>query len=126
MSLYWTIESKTRSVTVIAEGAVSHSDIAACRDAIAGARARPYRKLVDARAAQLPEQMDEVVQAAADIRLHDQQSADPAGPLAVVLTVDQRESPLLARFFGILATARRPMRIFSDPAAARRWLDEEA
>jgi hypothetical protein len=42
------------------------------------------------------------------------------GPLAVVVPADKAE--LVSRVLGILATADRPMRIFSDAEPARRWI----
>ena len=42
------------------------------------------------------------------------------GPLAVVIADNKYE--LLARVLGILAAARRPMRIFNDAGKARQWL----
>ena len=121
MSLHWTIDSKLRRVTLVVEGSVSSNDVDVCRQAVVGAKARPYAKMVDGRAGEMPKDMAEVVDLGADIRGHHDNTV---GALAIVLTREQRESPLLARFFGILATARRPMRVFSDPAAARRWLDD--
>jgi hypothetical protein len=120
MSLYWTIESKTQRVTLAAEGEVSRGDVEAYLNVVIGAKARSYAKLVDWRAAALPKDMEEAVALGADLR---SRPDHPVGPLAIVLTAEQRESPLVARFLGILATVSRPMRLFSDPAAAHRWLD---
>ena len=46
------------------------------------------------------------------------------GPLAVVLSEDQCTQ--MSRVLGILAAAKRPMRVFSDVDKARKWLDSPA
>lgn len=45
------------------------------------------------------------------------------GPLAVVVSDAQLDR--VSRLLGILATAGRPMRVFNDLEAARRWLDRQ-
>jgi hypothetical protein len=50
----------------------------------------------------------------------------PHGPLAVVLSEEQRQSEELARVLGVLLSARRPMRVFSSVRTASRWLDDNA
>jgi len=44
----------------------------------------------------------------------------PLGPLAIVIPADKY--PLLSRVLGILATPRRPMRLFTEVDRARKWL----
>ena len=51
MPLYWTIDSKARLFTGVAEGNVSLDDALDLLEAMAGARAMAYRKLFDGRAA---------------------------------------------------------------------------
>jgi hypothetical protein len=46
------------------------------------------------------------------------------GPLAVVLSGENQV--ILARLLGILATARRPMRLFTSPRAAQQWVAANA
>jgi hypothetical protein len=45
------------------------------------------------------------------------------GPLAVVVAADKEK--LLGRLFGMLAVAKRPMRVFNDPAQAYRWIEKQ-
>ena len=50
MALHWFIDSRKRLIVVTAEGPVSRADIDGLLDAVTGAKALPYRKLVDATA----------------------------------------------------------------------------
>lgn len=43
------------------------------------------------------------------------------GPLAVVIPDDKYY--LIARVLGMLAAAKRPMRVFNNPEKARQWLN---
>jgi hypothetical protein len=45
-----------------------------------------------------------------------------AGPLAIIMPREKYDQ--FARMLGILAVPERPMRFFTDAAAARAWLDE--
>ena len=47
MALYWTINSRKRTVDVVADGDVSMADAMAFFDAVEGANALPYSKLLD-------------------------------------------------------------------------------
>lgn len=44
-----------------------------------------------------------------------------SGAFAIVLLHDQAE--LVARMLGVLASADRPLRLFTSPTPARRWLE---
>ena len=50
MGLHWFIDSRQRLIVVTAEGPVSRADIDGLLDAVTGAKALAYRKLVDATA----------------------------------------------------------------------------
>ena len=59
------------------------------------------------------------------VRIRDLQNADVEhGPLAIAVPDDKYM--LLSRVLGILAAARRPMRVFKDADRARKWLDSPA
>jgi hypothetical protein len=45
------------------------------------------------------------------------------GPLAIVVTTEHTHG--LARLFGALAAADRPIKIFRDIRAAQRWLEAQ-
>src|ERR1044072_10032948 len=105
MPLYWTIDSKARLFTGVADGDVSLNDAIDLLEAMAGARAMAYRKLFDGRAATPSMTPDELLSLCARIRsYHDQ------GMMGALALVAQGEPPLgFARPLGGLGPAgRRP------------------
>ncbi len=122
MPLYWTIDSKARLFTGVAEGNVSLSDAVGLLEAMAGARAMSYRKLFDGRAAIPTMTPDEMLSLCARVReYHDQ---GMMGALALVGTPEQTIT--FARLLGALASAERPIRVFTNLRQARSWIDEQA
>ena len=122
MPLYWTIDSRERLMTAVAEGGVSKEEANAYLDAMAGARAGSYRRLFDGSGGVPLMDAGDIMELA--VRMRDMQQHGEPGPLAVVMPRDKYE--LFARMLGILAVPDRPIRFFGDPAAARAWLDEPA
>ena len=64
MALYWTIDSRKRTVDVVADGDVSMADAMAFFDAVEGANALSYSKLLDgtrARAAMTPDDVLSII-----------------------------------------------------------------
>ena len=118
MPIYWTIDSKQQLVVVTAEGDVSRADADDYLDAIEGGGALAYRKLYDARAGNVVMNHDEMMEIAVRLRSYHHR---PVGPLAIVLSDDKAEAA--ARVLGILASADRPIRLFTSLAPARRWID---
>ena len=119
MAIDYLIDSRQRLVIVTAEGEITRRDAETYIEAIVGANALDYRKLFDWRAgvpAMDPEELMSIVVQARSY--HDR----PHGALAIVLTERQRQSPQLSRLLGVLASARRPMRVFASVRAARNWL----
>jgi hypothetical protein len=117
LPLFWTIDSKKRWVELIAAGAVTRNDVTDFLVVVSGARAFGYRKLFDGREGACGLSNEELVAAGAEVRsYHD----GDMGPLAVLFPLVQTQR--LARLLGILASARRPMRIFTSRISARRWL----
>jgi hypothetical protein len=104
----------------VAEGGVSSEEANAYLDAMAGARAGSYRRLFDGSHGE-PLMDDEDIMGLA-VRMRGMQELGQAGPLAIVMPRDKHKQ--FARMLGILAVPDRPMRFFSDPDAARAWLDE--
>jgi hypothetical protein len=122
MPLYWTIDSRRRAVELVADGEVSMADVMAFFDAIEGAEALTYSKLLDgtrARAAMTPDDMLSIV-----VRIRALHALGTMGPLAVVATAEQAER--IARLLGAAAVANRPMRLFDDVKQARRWLEAQS
>lgn len=127
MGLHWFIDSRARLIVVTAEGAVARAEIDELLDTVVGARALAYRKLVDARAGKFALSALDILAIGARVRsLH----AGSVGAVAIVLPGrlpgdgEPEEAPtLVARLIGILASAKRPLRLFKSVPAARRWLD---
>ncbi|WP_422031279.1 hypothetical protein [Reyranella sp.] len=92
-------------------------------DILVGSEALGYRKLFDGSQADTRLTALEILQIG--VRIRGLQAAGVAlGPLAVVIPDDKY--PLLSRVLGILATPRRPMRIFNRTSQARKWLETAA
>ena len=118
MPLYWTIDSRQQLVVVTAEGDVTRADAEEYLDVIENGGALAYRKLYDGRAGNLAMSRDEMMAIAARFRSYHHR---PVGALAIVLPGNQAE--LVARMLGILASADRPLKLFTSVAPAQRWID---
>jgi hypothetical protein len=103
---------------VTAEGDVTRADAEEYLDAIEGGGALAYRKLYDGRDGNVAMSHDEMMAIAARFRSYHHR---PVGALAIVLLHDQAEP--VARILGILASAERPLKLFTSLAPARRWID---
>ncbi len=127
MALHWFIDSRKRLIIVTAEGPVSRAEIDGLLDAVTGAKALGYCKLVDATAGKFALNALELLAIGARVRsLH----AGSVGAVAIVLPDrlprdgEPADAPtLVARLIGILASAKRPLRLFKSVPAAKRWLD---
>jgi hypothetical protein len=122
MPLYWTIDSKDRLFTGVGEGEVTLDDAMSLLEAMAGAGALPYRKLFDARAVTSKMTAEELLGVCAKIRTYRDQG--PVGAVAIVATPELTLS--FARLLGALASADRPMKVFTSLRQARNWLDQQA
>jgi hypothetical protein len=121
MPIYWKIDSKQQLVVVTAEGDITRADVDDYLDAVEGGGALAYRKLYDARAGKVVMDHDEMMAIAFRIRsYHDQR----VGALAIVLAEEVAE--LAMRMLGVLATADRPLKLFTSLAPAQRWIDRLA
>ncbi len=127
MALHWFIDSRKRLIVVVAEGPVSRAEIDELLDAVTGAKALGYRKLVDATAGRFALSAIDLLAIGARVRsLH----AGSVGAVAIVLPDrlprddEPEDAPtLVARLIGILASAKRPLRLFKSVSFAKRWLD---
>lgn len=120
MPLYWVIDSRERLMTAVADGGVTKEEANAYLDAMVGARALSYRRLFDGSAGETLMSSDDIMALA--VRMRSMQQYEHPGPLAMVMPRDKHEQ--FARMLGVLAVPDRPIRFFSDAAAARAWLDE--
>lgn len=121
MPIKWTIDHEQRMLTAVCEGGVMLRDIEAYLDAVVVAGAMPYRKLFDGTQGEPAMSEEEVMVLGARIRAYHGEGR--MGALAIVVVSDHTHG--LARLFGALAAADRPIRIFRDERAARRWLEAQ-
>jgi hypothetical protein len=92
-------------------------------DVLVGSKALGYRKIFDGSRGETTMSALEILALGVRIRsLH--AGGDALGALAVVVPDDKYL--LLSRVLGILAAAKRPMRIFKDLEKARTWLNSPA
>jgi hypothetical protein len=127
VGLHWFIDSRKRLIVVTAEGPVTRAEIDELLDAVTGAKALGYRKLVDTRAGRFALSAIDLLAIGAKVRsLH----AGSVGAVAIVLPGrlpgddEPEDAPtLVARLIGILASAKRPLRLFKGMLAAQRWLE---
>lgn len=123
MPVRWTINSETRLFEAICTGLVEADEIHRMLDVLVGSDALGYRKLFDGSQADTRMGALDVLNIGVRMRtLHG--DGAPLGPLAVVIPGDKY--PLLSRVLGILATPRRPMRVFTEVDRARKWLETAA
>ena len=119
MSLHWTIDPQQRLVTAVADGDVTRAEFEAFLDAMRNAGAYSYRKLFDGLRGDTQMGPEELLALGARMRASHEEG--PIGALAAVISDDKAE--LVARVLGILATAKRPMRVFRQITPARRWIN---
>jgi hypothetical protein len=118
MPLHWTIDSRAKLLTVVAEGVVTQAEFESYLDLIDQAGLHVYRKLfdgIDADTSMGPEQI-----LAVGVRMRTSHQTQPVGPLAVVVPEDKVAR--VSRVLGMLAAARRPMRVFHAVGPARNWI----
>ena len=122
MPLHWTVDSKDRLVITVADGDVTRAEVEDFLEAMNGAGTRGYRKLFDGSRGETAMTPEDMLAIGVQIRAHHATGGKP-GAMAVV--VPPHKAELVSRVLGILATADRPMRIFSEPEPARRWIESQ-
>ena len=120
MPLYWSIDSRERLMTAVADGGVGKEDAMAYLAAMVGAQAGSYRRLFDAIRGEPLMTADEIMELAVEVRRV--QALVAPGPLAIVMPRDRFDQ--FARLLGVLAVPKRPLQFFIDPEAGRAWLDQ--
>lgn len=120
MPLHWTVDSKERLVITIADGDITREEAESYLTAVNGAGTHTYRKLFDGSRGETRMTSEDMLAIGAQIRGWQAAGGGKPGPLAVV--VPPHKAELVSRVLGILATADRPMRIFSEAEPARRWI----
>ena len=123
MPLHWTIDSRLQTFVVTCDGGVDLAELNEMLDAVVGANGLGYRKLFDGTHGDT--QMSETDMLSIGARMRALQGhAEDHGPLAIVVPHNKHE--FMSRVLGILAAAKRPMRVFNDADKARKWLDSPA
>lgn len=117
MSLIWNVDSESRLVTATANGNVTRADVDAFLDSVEGETVRQYCKVIDVR--QGSTTMDASDLLALGVRVRSLHSR-PTGPVAIILP--KTDGQLIGRLLGILAAAKRPLRLFDDLPPAMRWI----
>jgi len=118
MPVHWTIDSKHRLMTVVAEGDVTRPEFEAYLDMIDNAELYAYRKLFDGGAADTSMGAENIL--AVGVRMRSAHQSRAVGPLAVVVPEDK--IAMVSRVLGMLAAADRPMRVFHETGPARDWI----
>jgi len=123
MPLHWTIDPRLQLFKATCDGNVDLSEVNHMLDAIVGANGLVFRKLFDGTHGETKMTALEIL--TVGVRIRELQKGDiDHGPLAIVVPDDK--CVLLSRVLGILAAARRPMRVFKGADRARKWLDSPA
>jgi hypothetical protein len=115
----WTIDHEARLLTAVAEGEITLGDLEGYLDAVVVAGSMPYRKLFDGTRADSGMTDEEMMALGARIRAY--HGMGTMGALAIVAASENTYG--LARLFGALAAADRPIKIFRDLKTARRWIE---
>ena len=118
MPLYWTIDSKAKLVTAVAEGDGTRAEFEAYLDMIDQAGLHAYRKLFDGMNGDTSMGPEHIL--AIGVRMRTSHHSQPVGPLAIAVAEDK--VAMVSRVLGMLAAARRPMRVFHESAPAREWI----
>lgn len=118
MPVTWTISHTTRTVSAVANGTLCLQDVEAFLDAVVVSGALPYGKTFDVADAIVSFGESDMMALGARVRAYIE--LGPIGPLAIV--APSADAHWHARLFRVLAAADRPVEIFRQTAAARRWL----
>lgn len=118
MPLHWTIDSKARLLTVVAESDVTPAEFESYLDVIDQAGLHTYRKLLDGIDADTSMGPEHIL--AMGVRMRTSHQVQPVGPLAVAVAEDK--VAMFSRVLGMLAAATRPMRVFHEAGPTRDWI----
>jgi hypothetical protein len=122
MPVHWTISHPTRLVIAVAKDEVTVGDIERYFAGVTDEGAMAYRKIFEIGAAPMVVSDEELKRLGQRVMLYAQHGQ--VGPVALVAGSD--ESHAQAQVFAAAATAGRPLQIFREIHAARRWLDEQS
>ena len=118
MSLQWKVSHLDHMVICVSEGIVTLQDFQEYLAALKQENALAFRKIFIATEGTSGMSSEDRVELAALLTRF--LEIDGLGPFAVVAGAERNDG--LATIFKSLATVRRPMRLFPDIHAARKWL----
>ena len=118
MPLHIDISPLHRLVVIVARGHVTAEDIAAIKQQIADAKARPFAKIIDVSQGR-SELTLEQVKRVADL-LHGASGEASRGPVAFVIDPDRVDFP--TKFAGVTQD-ERPIQLFRSLHEARAWVE---
>jgi hypothetical protein len=121
MPVHWTISHSSRLVVAVAKDEVKVEDIEQYFAGVTAEGAMAYRKIFEITATPMALSEQNLRALGQRVMLYAQHGQ--VGPLALVASSD--ESYAQAQAFAEAAKARRPLQIFRELHAARRWLDEQ-
>src|SRR5512135_2767331 len=121
MPVHWTISHPARLVIAVAKDEVKAEDMEQYFAGVTSGDAMSYRKIFELGTTSMALSDDMLRGLGRRVVLFDQHGQ--VGPLAIVAGSD--ESFAQAQVFASSATADRPLQIFREMHAARRWLDEQ-
>jgi len=121
MPVHWTVSHPARLVIAVAKADVNVADIEQYFAGVTAAGAMAYRKIFEV--TETPTALSDENLRALGQRIMLYAQHGQVGPVAIVAGTD--ESYAKVEVFAQAARARRPIRIFRDLHAARRWLDEQ-
>jgi hypothetical protein len=121
MPVHWTISHTSRLVVAVAKDEVKVEDIEQYFAGVTAQGGMAYRKIFEICTTSMAVSDQNLQALGQRIMLYAQHGQ--VGPLALVATSD--ESYAQASTFAQAAKARRPLQIFRELHAARRWLDEQ-
>ena len=122
MPLHWNIIRDQHLMVVVAEGLVGREEVDRMLDDMVAEGVLGYRKLFDGTLGDTAMSPSDLL--ALGVRMRTLHQQGTMGPLAVI--VPANKWGLIARVLGILAAAKRPMRVFQNTGRARRWLEKQS
>lgn len=121
MPVHWTVSHPARLVVAVAKDEVKVEDIEQYFTGVTAEGAMAYRKIFEIGATPMAMTEEGLKSLGQRVMLYAQHGQ--VGPVALVAGSD--ESFAQAQTFAAAANAKRPLQIFREMHAARRWLDEQ-
>lgn len=121
MPLVWKLDPANSLVVAVANGDVTRLEVERYLDVLVENQALAYRKVFDVHKGETSMTADDILPLG--VRMRSLHELGPMGPLAVILPVGRGKR--LHRALGMVATAKRPMRVFENPLLGYRWIAKQ-